>query len=1250
MYKVEYTSQHSYAIRMFSILLGIWLIMNGSSVLLNRSFEILKSVKGNSLEPSERMKLSVELAALMINEARQLQTSEDLLIQKQLSKMMDDPNGKVFTTRVTDQCFRSDNPYRVADQLIYILKKYGNPKFVSFYKKIQLQIFAYIGKPFAKLFVPLAKAFLRKETRKVIIPGETDQLIKHVKSRYKEGIRINLNHLGEAVLGENEANNRLKIYLNDLVKPEIEYISVKISTIYSQINLLAWDHTVDKLAEKLRILYRAGIQNTFKSNEGNEYCKFVNLDMEEHRDLHLTVEVFKKVLDEPEFKGYYAGIVLQAYLPDSFAIQKELTEWAINRVSRGGAPIKIRLVKGANLALEQVESSIEGWPQTPYTSKIEVDANYKKMVSFGLAKDHAPSVNIGIASHNLFDIAFALILRSEHDVEPFVSFEMLEGMADHQRKVVQAIAEGILLYCPAATKEEFVNAVAYLVRRLDENTAAENFLRYIFDLVPGTKLWDHQVKMFEKACDDMDTVSSKPRRQQNRLISNKTSSKNHRFENEPNTDWSLLENRLWIQRLVCKWENKKRIKVPLVIGGEEVWNEEYHAVGFDPSRPDYELYRYTLATDEQAEQAVAIAARDHSGWRTCDTVERSRILGEIANKLRDNRGELIGCMISDAGKIVEEADAEISEAIDFCEYYRRNMEELHFFQDIDWCPKGVVLVTPPWNFPFAIPLGGVVAALAAGNTVILKPAPETVLVGWYLAKLCWDGGVPREALQFVVCEDDPVGTQLIKDERIDSVILTGATATAKLFYQLRPGLNLHAETGGKNAIIVTSISDRDLAVKEVILSAFGHAGQKCSACSLLILESEVYHSEQFSNQLRDAAASLRVGSSWNLTTKINPLIDSPSKHLLRGLTELDQGEEWLLKPLQNSENPRLWSPGIKWGVKPGSFMHKTELFGPVLGVMCAENLEEAVRIANDTPYGLTSGLHSLDRREQEYWLTQIEAGNCYINRGITGAIVQRQPFGGCKASSYGQGAKTGGPNYLMQLMHAKERSLPQESEPVTGKVSELCRFVERSEISSEEKTRWNVAVCNYAFYWNHYFSKEGDPSKLVGQDNLLKYIPAKGVVIRYQTNDSIWDVLCVVAAAMTCQCQFSISATHEQCEKLKKIAKVHQFKSISLREESEASFMEYLMQTPGSRVRLLSEPSKSLLNFFGKHMICHYAGSVLANGRIELHHYLREVNVSINYHRYGNLGLREGDKRAPLPLSVLDEVKCSGCSKRCPCN
>ncbi len=460
----------------------------GNAGYLDEAVEILDSVKGKHQSIGERKRLAIELAALMLREASQTMTADEKAIQEQLSRLMTDPVGKAFTTAMTDQCFRSSSHKRVADQMIFLLNQLGIPQYLDWTKRTELFIFKTLGADVARFLVPLATQALRKETARVILPGETSLLTKHLQERRKEGVRLNLNHLGEAILSEPEAKKRLHIYLDDLKNPDIDYISVKISTVFSQINLLAYEETVDMIADRLRQLYRAAKKHLDREKK----YKFINLDMEEYRDLNLTVKAFCKVLDEPEFHDYSAGIVLQAYLPDSHLFQKELTEWAKKRVKAGGAPIKIRIVKGANLAMEQFEASLKGWPQAPYTSKMEVDANFKRMAVYGCVPENARAVRLGIASHNLFDIAFCMLLRLENKVEPYTGFEMLEGMADHIRRVVQKLTGEILLYCPVATKQEFQHAIAYLIRRLDENTGPENFLRHVFGMKPGTESWESQ--------------------------------------------------------------------------------------------------------------------------------------------------------------------------------------------------------------------------------------------------------------------------------------------------------------------------------------------------------------------------------------------------------------------------------------------------------------------------------------------------------------------------------------------------------------------------------------------------------------------------------------------------------------------------------------------------------------------------------------------------------------------------------------
>lgn len=1184
---------------------------------LDEAIDILDSVKGKPQSLTERKRLAVELAALMLHEASRTMTSSEKAIHEQLSRLMQDPIGKAFTTAMTDQCFRSHSHKRVADQMIYLLNQLGVPHYLDFLKRAELYTFKTLGPSLAQFLVPLATQALRKQTEQVILPAEPALLSKHLKERKAEGVRQNLNHLGEAILSEAEAKKRLHTYLEDLKKPDIDYMSVKISTIFSQINLLAFDESVDSIAERLRLLYRAAM----KSPEH----KFVNLDMEEYRDLALTYTAFRKVLDESEFQSYSAGIVLQAYLPDSHYFQKELTEWAKKRIQNGGAPIKIRIVKGANLAMEQFEASVKGWAQAPYNAKVEVDANYKRMVAYGCIPENARAVRLGIASHNLFDIAFAMLIRLENNVEPYTGFEMLEGMADHIRRVVQKLTGDMLLYCPVATKEEFQHAIAYLIRRLDENTGSENFLRHVFGLKPGTESWESQTSLFFQSCDEMQTASLQPRRTQNRQLSPNTPDPKLPFENEPDTDFSLPQNRKWADEIARHWKHLKPKPIPIVVNGKELFdNEEGQAKS--PNDPNVKpLYTYTKAHKHHIDEALKCAKQHEKEWAGTTVEHRSQLLAGVAQKLRMRRGELIGAMMIDGGKIVSEADPEVSEAIDFAEYYRRQMEKMSQMKDIKWTPKGTVVVASPWNFPCAIPAGGILAALVTGNCVLFKPSSETVLVAWHLVNAFWDAGIPKEVLQFVPCSGEGAGSELITNSRVNCVILTGGTETAKKFLQMRPDLDLAAETGGKNAMIITALSDRDLAIKDLIHSAFSNGGQKCSATSLAILEAEVYDDPHFLRSLREAAASMKVGPSWELSSKIGPLIHEPRGVLKRALTTLEEGEEWLLEPKQDPHNPALWSPGIKLHVRPGSFTHMSELFGPVLALMRADNLHHALEIANAVPYGLTSGLQSLDEREQDHWIDHIEAGNLYINRGTTGAIVRRQPFGGCKASSIGGGSKAGGPNYLREFMKATQVGLPQEKLPVNQAVNDLTAVLDRIEWTAEQLGIWTASCANYAYWWKR-MRQDRDPTKIVGQDNFFRYLPRKNMALRIQTHDTPLDVLRVCAAALTCNAKMQVSWSPEHTD----FNWIDLLPALEVIEESEQQFHERVQAGQIERIRVISHPSKALLESAAASATHIMDAPVLMNGRLELLHYLREVSLCIDYHRYGNLGLREGELRKPI--------------------
>ena len=1167
-------------------------------------------------ERRERAQRAVALAESLLREAHAAQTPDERARAERLARLMEDPRGKELTIALTDQAFRSRRPERVADQLHYLLDRYGAPRFMEWWERIGLTLGALMGQYLPSLVVPPIVARLRHETESLILPGEDADLTRYLAERRADGIRLNLNQLGEAILGEAEAARRLEAYLALLARDDVEYISVKVSSVSSQIDLTAFGHTVEVVKERLRALYRQAARHQYRHRDGRITPKFVNLDMEEYRDLDLTVTAFQEVLEEPEFHDLPAGIVLQAYLPESHRVQRALVEWATARLGRGGAPIKLRIVKGANLAMERIEADLHGWPQAPFTEKADVDANWKRMVEYGGRPEHARAVHLGLASHNLFDVAYGLRLRADRGLERWVEFEMLEGMANHQARVVQAKAGGLLLYAPVVRAEDFHSAIAYLVRRLDENTAPDNFLRHVFGLEPGSPDWNVERDRFLAAFDRLDGLSDAPRRRQDRARQPATAPDLAApFVNEPDTDWALPANRAWLDGIRAGWRDRTTECVPLQIAGEFVAGAG-EADGRDRSWPERVAYRHGLADGAQLDRALEAARAGQADWAALPAPERRARLDAAATILARRRGELIGAMMVDGAKTATEADPEVSEAIDFARYYARALGPGDVVDGARMEPLGVVLVAPPWNFPLSIPAGGVLAALAAGNAVLLKPAPEAVLVGWHLARALWDAGIPRGALQFVPLRDEEVGRALITDPRVDGVILTGSVETARRFLDWRPDLALFAETSGKNAIVVTALADRDQAVRDLVRSAFGHDGQKCSAASLAVCEAEVYDDPAFRRQLRDAAESLAVGRVWEPASRITPLTQPPGEALRRALTTLDPGEAWLLEPRAVSEAPPLWSPGIKLGVRPGSFFHLTECFGPVLGLMRAADLEEALALVDRIPFGLTSGIQSLDDREIDRWVDRVAAGNLYVNRHITGAIVARQPFGGWKASVVGPGAKAGGPNYVAQLGHWRQVELPSDHEALPSALAaRLGQCLEAAGGGSGADTL-RASAASYARAWREHFGREHEPVRLLGERNLFRYRPVGRVLVRGESATAAGRLALgqVLLAAGACGVTVELSlAAGEAGGWLAAAAEG------AVAVEAEAGLLSRLGAPGVERLRALVPISR------GARATAHAAGVVvldappLAAGRLELRAYLREQAISRTVHRYGNV-------------------------------
>ncbi|GHV30448.1 proline dehydrogenase [Bacteroidia bacterium] len=1154
----------------------------------------------------------IEWARNFLKNADSELTPDEVKEQKKFASLVQTPQYKTFLSKMLDESSQIRDNNRLNRRVKQLLKEYGIPDFFSPSDQLLIKLYLAGGYLFPYIAMPIFKYKLRQETNKIIIAEERPKLTKHLEERKQSQIGQNVNLLGEVVLGDGEAEHRYKHYLKALEEPDINYISIKLSGIYAQIHALSYEQNKKELSDLVAAVYQKAIDNPYTDLQGQKQVKFVNLDMEEYKDTELTLEVFIEVLSRPEFKGYLAGIVVQAYLPDASGFQKRLLDFAKKRVAGGGAPIKMRLVKGANLQMESIVSSLRGWPCPVQKTKVEVDANYLHILDTALLPENAKACRIGVASHNFFTIAYAHLLAEKNGVSEYVTFEMLEGMANNLPRVMRKLQKNIILYTPVVKANHFLNAISYLVRRLDENTGKENFLSYAFNLQLDSPQWDFLAQQFLEAYKLKDTVHTTPFRNQDRNRRPVPVEDTNIFANEPDTDLDLPQNRKWALDVLKKWSttvNEKNFVVPVQIGHKELLTENKKLYK-DRSHNDTATFcEANLSTLEQVKEIIATAEKDLSLWRKTSLEKRNALLHKVADKLSAKRGNLIGCMAAITGKTFTEGDVEVSEAIDFCRFYPVSMKTFNELETVKHQPKGIILVIPPWNFPLAIPVGGVASALAGGNTVILKSATVALPIAWEFAKCFWEAGVPKDALQVVCPAERSSLNHLTSHPSIKHIILTGGTDTAFRLLANSPRTPLAAETGGKNAIIITGQADQDHAILNVVTSAFGNAGQKCSACSLLLVDKKIYNDEIFKSKLKDAVTSLRTGSVWDTMNYVGPMIDNHNSKLQYAIDHPEPGESWLVAPEFVDDKQYILKPTVKWGVKPESYTFRTELFAPLLSVVCIDSLEQGIEFANASEYGLTSGLQSLNDAEQTLWKNSLEAGNLYINRGITGAIVRRQPFGGMKRSAFGGGIKAGGPNYVSCFVEFSETEIKKA--PQSTALSDLTT-------NEKEKDRVNFGYASYRQAWADEFSQEKDVSHIYGEENIFRYLPLKNVGFRVADNDNPADILLVMIAAHTAKTllKVSVSENNPNRELVQKAAKT--LSGINVIVEEEQTFIDTMEQyerirtcSKGLSDELYQQAAKS-----GKHIA---DNQPLVEGRLELLHYLKEQSITNEYHRYGSI-------------------------------
>src|SRR6266571_2657942 len=863
------------------------------------------------------------------------------------------------------------------------------------------------------------------------IAGENPRdLMKTLRKRRAQKIGFTVDLLGEAVVSEREADEYAArcLELLEILARETQgwtdplgknsglfpvvNLSVKISALYSQINPADPADAIAHLAPKLRPLLR----------RAREVGAFINFDMESYAHKNTTLELFKTIFREEEFKNWpHAGIVIQAYLRDSEADLRDLIEWGRAR----GTRFTLRLVKGAYWDYETTKSRQNGWDCPVYFQKPESDTNFEALSR--LLLENESIVTAAFGSHNVRSIAHAQVFADELGIDRSrFEFQLLYGMAGPIKRALVELGYRVREYCPLG---ELLPGMAYLVRRLLENTSNEGFLRAKFaENVSAAELLRNPDELIKKdgAARSVACVQDRQRKNDASL----DTASGDIYENSPLVNFVCKESQDKMRSALREVRSRFGEKYPLVIGGEKVWTDQL-TPSVNPSAPTEIVGYAAKAGIPEAERAVKAARAAFRKWSRTPFEERARLVERAAEILERRRFELSALEVFEVAKAWSEADADIREAIDFCRFYAQQMRRLgrpKLTQQVPgeesyhhYWPRGVAFVIAPWNFPIAILCGMASAAVVTGNTVIMKPSEQSIVCGAMLMQVFEEAGVPPGVLNFLSGHGSVIGAHLVDHKDIDLIAFTGSREVGLRIWEsagiTRPGQRelkrVVCEMGGKNAVIIDSDADLDEAIVDSIYSAFGYQGQKCSALSRLIVLEENY--DRVLERLLSATASLRVGNPEEPGMTVGPVIDKTAYERILNYIEIGKSEATLAFQHQNVPAKGYFiPPTIFVDVKPNMRIVREEIFGPVLSVLKARDLDEAVKIANGTDYALTAGFFSRSPAHIERAKAEIEAGNVYINRSCTGAVVGRHPFGGFKMS--GGGTKAGGEDYLLQFL------------------------------------------------------------------------------------------------------------------------------------------------------------------------------------------------------------------------------------------
>ena len=940
--------------------------------------------------------------------------------------------GKVMDWSMQNEAFKIQL-FRFVDVLPYLntgdslnrhIEEYFNSEGQDLPKVMQWGIKAagIGGKIASGMMSKSIRANIENMAKQFIIGENTKDALKNLKKLRKDAFTFTVDILGEATVSEEEAQAYLDDYLELLGAIAGEYekwkpidgdldwghaprvnVSVKPSALFSQASPKDFEGSVVGIVNRLLPLAR----------RVRELNGFLRIDMEQYAFKDITLECYRRLCSHEEFKDYpHIGIVLQAYLKDTENDLNDLLTWS--RTEK--LPISIRLVKGAYWDYETVIAKQNGWEIPVFSIKAESDAAYENLARTIL--ENHDICHFACASHNIRTISAVMEMAAELSVPDHRhEYQVLYGMAEPVRKGLKNVAKRVRLYAPYG---DLLPGMAYLVRRLLENTANESFLRQSFaEEAEVAQLLENPETTLERERKERAEKKQKARATFKPVI-----------VNEPFADFTRRDVREGFPKAVASVRSRLGKTYPLFIGGKEVQTDDL-LVSVNPARPGEVIGRICQAGTEQIDLAVDAAKAALPAWRDTLPENRARLLFKAADIARKNIYELSAWQTLEVGKQWDQAYADVGEAIDFMEYYGREMIRLgsprrmgsmpgelnHYFYQA----KGICAVIAPWNFPLAISCGMTSAALVTGNCVLYKPAGSSSVIGDNLLQIYREAGIPDGVFNYVPGRGSVMGDHLVEHPDVSMIAFTGSMDVGLRIIEKaakpRPGQTfikkVVAELGGKNGIIVDDDADLDEAIHQIIYSAFAFQGQKCSACSRVIVLAPIY--EKFMTRLKQAANSLALGPAEDPAYYMGPVVDEAAQKKILEYIELAREEGHIVVHRDDVPGEGCYVPlTIVEGIRPEHRLAQEEIFGPVLSIMKVDSFDQAIEWANATRYALTGAVFSRSPKNLAKAREQFRVGNLYLNRGSTGAIVERQSFGGFQMS--GIGSKSGGHDYLIQFM------------------------------------------------------------------------------------------------------------------------------------------------------------------------------------------------------------------------------------------